>query len=88
MPSPAEPLAGAVCDDWCLSSESCITGGSDCLYCGWNFGCKKITAGDEERSKEARREVLVRIRDVLAKDEADLDSESMRLLVELEQVIH
>merc|ERR1712086_1032998 len=46
----AEPLngVGAVCNDWCVSSTSCIHGGSDCEYCGWNFGCDKIIAEDED----------------------------------------
>ena len=85
----AEPLigVGATCDDWCTSSSACISGGSDCLYCGWNFGCKKTIAEDEDNNKEARKEVLKKIRDVLAKDEADLDSASLRLMVEIEEVI-
>ena len=87
FPADQDPQPLAVCDDWCMSSSSCITGGSDCLYCGWNFGCKKITEESEDDNKNARRTTLTKIKNMMEEDEDNLNGAYLYLLGELETVI-
>ena len=87
FPADQMPRTLTGCDDWCGSSSSCIEGGSDCMYCGWNFGCKKTLEGSEEDNKNARMTTLMKIKDTLEKDENNMNDASLSLLRELEAVI-